>query len=90
MKKLPAKMVSSLFMIPSVCQLSCRVITSVFLHANMLGAVQMQTQKEKRKEETLDKQTTFSCSTTDAWIPTGLCLVINEDLRLKPFLFSGL
>lgn len=90
MKKLPAKMVSSLFMIPPACQLSRCVITSVFLYADVLGAVQIQTKKEKRKEETLDKQTVCSCSTTDAWIPTDLCLVINEDLCLKLFLFSGL
>lgn len=64
MKKLPAKMVSSLFMIPSARQRSRCVITSVFLYANMLGAVQTQTKEEKRKEETLDKQTICSCSTT--------------------------
>lgn len=90
MKKLTAEMVSSLFMIPSARQLSRCVITSVFLYANLLGAVQIQTKKEKRKEETLDKQTICSCSTTDAWIPTDLCLVINEDLCFKLFLFSGL
>lgn len=83
-------MASSLFMIPPACQLSRCVITSVFLYATMLGAVQIQTEKEKRKEETLDKQTVCSCSTTDAWFPTDLCLVINEDLCLKLFLFSGL
>lgn len=56
----------------------------------MVGALEIQTEKEKRKEETLDKQTVCSCSTTDAWFPTDLCLVINEDLCLKLFLFSGL
>lgn len=51
MKKLPAKMVSSLFTIPSACQLSCWVITSVFLYADMLGAVQIQTKKRKKERK---------------------------------------
>nr|XP_021146014.1 uncharacterized protein LOC110360169 isoform X2 [Columba livia] len=49
-KKLPARMISSLFMIPPACQLSRCVITSVFLYTTMAGAGQIQTENKKGRD----------------------------------------